>query len=105
MLKKLCSPNCAWTRRCSRMPRQDCRLVKQRRSCSDGTGRAGRNQAYRLYRGEGLLLRSKQPRPRKMARLRHELMRPQRPGEVRSLDSVAEQLADGPKLVAPRGVV
>lgn len=60
----------------------------------------GRNQAYRLYREEGLQLRSKLPRRRKMAVLRHERIRPHRPDEVWSLDFVADQLADGRKFRA-----
>jgi putative transposase len=57
----------------------------------------GRTQAYRLYREEGLQLRSKLPRRRTMAVLRHERIRPHRPDEVWSLDFVADQLADGRK--------
>jgi len=60
----------------------------------------GRNQAYRLYREEGLQLRSKLPRRRKMAVLRHERIRPRRPDEAWSLDFVADQLADGRKFRA-----
>jgi putative transposase len=60
----------------------------------------GRTQAYRLYREEGLQLRSKLPRRRKMAVLRHERIRPHRPDEVWSLDFVADQLADGRKFRA-----
>lgn len=60
----------------------------------------GRNQAYRLYREEGLQLRSKLPRRRKMAVLRHERIRARRPNEAWSMDFVADQLADGRKFRA-----
>jgi putative transposase len=55
----------------------------------------GRNQAYRLYREEGLQLRSKLPKRRKMVVVRRERIRPSRPDHAWSLDFVADQLADG----------
>jgi len=62
--------------------------------------RLGRNQAYRLYREEHLQLRSKLPRRRKMVVLRRERIRARRADEARSLDFVADQLADGRKFRA-----
>lgn len=55
----------------------------------------GHNQAYRLYREEGLQLRSKLPKRRKMVVLRRERIRPNRPDHAWSFDFVADQLADG----------
>jgi putative transposase len=42
----------------------------------------GRNVIYRLYREEGLALRSKQPRRRKMVVQREGRCQPQRPNEA-----------------------
>lgn len=46
----------------------------------------GRNVVYRLYREEGLVLRTKQPRGRKMIVHREARCKPQRPNEAWSLD-------------------
>jgi putative transposase len=60
----------------------------------------GRNLIYRLYREEGLVLRSKRPRRRKMCIHREARIRPQRANEAWSLDFVHDQLADGQKFRA-----
>ncbi|WP_369805999.1 IS3 family transposase [Sphingobium sp. 15-1] len=57
----------------------------------------GRNVVYRLYREEGLVLRTKQPRRRKMLVHREARCRPQRPNEAWSLDFVHDQLSGGEK--------
>jgi putative transposase len=57
----------------------------------------GCNIVYRLYREEGLVLRSKRPRRRKMAVHRQARHKPMRPNEVWSLDFVHDQFSDGRK--------
>lgn len=59
--------------------------------------RVGKNLVYRVYREEGLVLRTKRPRRNKMAVHREERRRPSRPNEAWSLDFVHDQLADGTK--------
>ncbi|WKT93612.1 IS3 family transposase [Brucella anthropi] len=58
----------------------------------------GKNVVYRLYREEGLCLRTKRPRRRKMAMHRQARYQPTRPTEVWSMDFVHDQLASGSKL-------
>ena len=58
----------------------------------------GRNRVYRLYREEGLVLRNKRPRRRKMMTHREARCQPQRPNEAWSLDFVHDQLATGRKM-------
>ena len=58
----------------------------------------GKNVVYRLYREEGLVLRAKQPRRRKMIVHRQARPKPQRPNEAWSLDFVHDQLSDGQKI-------
>lgn len=55
----------------------------------------GRNVIYRLYREEGLALRSKQPRRRKMVVQRQDRCQPKRPNEAWSLDFVHDALSTG----------
>ncbi len=57
----------------------------------------GRNVVYRLYREEGLALRTKQPRRRKMVVHRQVRCQPQAPNEAWSLDFVHDQLSIGQK--------
>ena len=56
-----------------------------------------RNLVYRLYREEGLALRSKRPRRRKMVVYREVRIKPSRPNQVWSLDFVHDQLSGGQK--------
>jgi putative transposase len=56
---------------------------------------AGRNLVYRLYCEEGLALRSKQPRRRKMVVQRQARCQPTRPNEAWSLDFVHDALSTG----------
>jgi len=56
-----------------------------------------RNLVYRLYREEGLALRSKRPRRRKMVVHREARIKPSRPNQVWSLDFVHDQLSGGQK--------
>lgn len=56
-----------------------------------------KNLVYRLYREEGLVLRSKRPRRRKMAVHRQERFMPKQRNEVWSLDFVHDQLSSGEK--------
>jgi putative transposase len=58
----------------------------------------GRNVVYRLYREEGLVLRAKRPRRRKMAAHRQTRRQPSRVNEVWSMDFVHDQLSDGRKI-------
>jgi len=58
----------------------------------------GRNVVYRLYREEGLCLRSKRPRRRKMAVHREARCQPQALNEAWSLDFVHDQLTCGAKV-------
>jgi len=60
----------------------------------------GRELAYRLYTEEGLQLRSKRPRRRKMATSRRERYVPKRANQAWSMDFVADQLSDGTRLRA-----
>jgi putative transposase len=56
-----------------------------------------RNLVYRLYREEGLALRSKRPRRRKMVVHREARIKPSRPNQAWSLDFVHDQLSGGQK--------
>jgi putative transposase len=58
----------------------------------------GKNVVYRLYREEGLCLRTKRPRRRKMAVHREARYLVTRPNEAWSMDFVHDQLAGGSKL-------
>ena len=60
----------------------------------------GRNVVYRLYREEGLVLRRKAPRRRKMAVQREARFQPRHPNEAWSLDFVHDQLSNGQKFRA-----
>ena len=55
------------------------------------------NLVYRLYREEGLALRSKRPRRRKMIVHREARVKPSHPNQVWSLDFVHDQLSGGQK--------
>ncbi|GDX39224.1 hypothetical protein LBMAG20_14390 [Methylocystaceae bacterium] len=55
------------------------------------------NLVYRLYREEGLALRSKRPRRRKMVIHREARVKPSRPNQVWSLDFVHKKLSGGQK--------
>lgn len=57
----------------------------------------GRNVVYRLYREEGLVLRTRLPRRRKMLVHREARCKPARPNEAWSLDFVHDQLSNGQK--------
>ena len=59
--------------------------------------KVGRNVVYRLYREEGLILRGKQPKRRKMLVRRQTRSQPRQPNEAWSLDFVADQLSNGQK--------
>lgn len=56
-----------------------------------------RNLVYRIYREEGLALRSKRPRRRKMVIHREARVKPSRPNQVWSLDFVHNKLGGGQK--------
>jgi len=60
----------------------------------------GKNLAYRLYTEEGLQLRSKRPRRRKMAVTRRERYVPTRPNQAWSMDFVSDQLTNGTRIRA-----
>lgn len=60
----------------------------------------GKNLIYRLYREEGLSLRTKRPRRRKMVVHREARCRPSRPNEAWSLDFIHDQLSNGQKFRA-----
>ena len=62
--------------------------------------RLGKNQAYRLYREEGLQLRSKLPRRRKMLVTRRQRYVPQRTNQAWSMDFVSDQLTNGQRFRA-----
>jgi putative transposase len=62
--------------------------------------KVGRNLIWRLYREEGLMLRSKRARRRKMVVHREARCRPQRPNEAWSLDFIHDQLSNGQKFRA-----
>ena len=55
----------------------------------------GKKLVYRLYREEGLMLRHKPRRQRRVAAARRERLQPAAANQVWSLDFVADQLADG----------
>jgi putative transposase len=57
--------------------------------------KVGKKLVYRLYREEGLTLRSKPRRGRRAASNRRERCRATAPNQVWSLDFVADQLVDG----------
>jgi putative transposase len=57
----------------------------------------GRSQAYRIYAEEQLQLRSKLPKRRKMIVQRRERIQPRSPGEVWTMDFVADELSHGGK--------
>lgn len=58
---------------------------------------AGRNQVYRLYRGEQLQIPSKQPRGRKTVVTRNVRYKPLRPNQAWSMNFVLDQLSNGSK--------
>jgi len=60
--------------------------------------RLGRNVVYRLYREEGLALRTKRPRRRKRAAHRADRQTPSRVNEAWSLDFVHDQLSNGARI-------
>jgi putative transposase len=60
----------------------------------------GRNLVYRLYREEGLALRSKRPRRRKMTLHREVRHRPTKPNQAWTLDFIHDQLVNGQKFRA-----
>jgi putative transposase len=60
----------------------------------------GRNLVWRLYREEGLALRSKRPRRRKMVVHREARYVPKHPNEAWSLDFVHDELSHGTKFRA-----
>ncbi len=60
----------------------------------------GRNLIYRLYREEGLSLRSKRPRRRKMVVHREARCRPKCSNEAWSLDFIHDELSNGKKFRA-----
>jgi putative transposase len=60
----------------------------------------GKNLVWRLYREEGLALRSKQPRRRKMVVQREARCVPKRPNEAWSLDFIQDQLSNRQKFRA-----
>ena len=57
----------------------------------------GRNLVYRLYREEGLALRTKRPRRRKMVVHREARCQPKQPNEAWSLDFIHDELSNGKK--------
>ena len=58
----------------------------------------GKHIVYRVYREEGLCLRVKRPRRRKMAVHREARSQPTRPNQAWSLDFVHDQLSNGQKI-------
>lgn len=62
--------------------------------------RIGRNRVYRVYREEGLALKTKRPRRRKMATHREARCQPKALNEAWSLDFVHDQLSNGQKIRA-----
>ena len=60
----------------------------------------GRNLIYRLYREEGLSLRTKRPRRRKMVVHREARCQPKHPNEAWSLDFIHDELSNGKKFRA-----
>ena len=63
----------------------------------------GRNLVWRLYHEEGLALRSKWPRRRKMVVHREARCMPKQPNEAWSLDFIHDQLSDGTKFRSSPG--
>ena len=57
----------------------------------------GRSQAYRLYREEQLQLRSKLPKRRKMVVQRQQRIQASAPGQVWTMDFVADEFGNGEK--------
>ena len=57
----------------------------------------GRSQAYRIYREEQLQLRSKLPKRRKMVVQRQQRVQARAPGEVWTIDFVADEFGEGGK--------
>jgi len=57
--------------------------------------KVGKNVVYRLYREEGLILRHRPPRRRKMAVPRQERFKPTQPNQAWSMDFVSDQLVGG----------
>jgi len=55
----------------------------------------GKNLVYRLYREEGLALRKRPPRRRKMAVQREARFKPRQANDVWSLDFVSDELNNG----------
>ena len=55
----------------------------------------GRNQSFRFYQEEGLQLRSKLPRRRKMVATRRQRVQPMSVNQVWGLDFVHDQMVDG----------
>lgn len=62
--------------------------------------KVGKNLVYRLYKEEGLALRRKSPRRRKMAVQREQRCLPQRPNDAWSLDFVSDELHRGQRFRA-----
>lgn len=60
----------------------------------------GRNRVHRVYREEGLALKTKRPRRRKMAAHRQARCPLKAPNEAWSLDFVHDQLSNGQKIRA-----
>ena len=60
----------------------------------------GKTAAYRLYREEQLMLRSKRPKRRRMVVQRHRRYVPQAVNQAWSLDFVGDQLTNGQKIRA-----
>jgi putative transposase len=61
---------------------------------------AGKYLVYRLYKEEGLALRKKLPKRRKMVVQRETRFRPTGENQAWSLDFVSDQLSDGKKIRA-----
>ncbi|WP_435693844.1 IS3 family transposase [Rhizobium lusitanum] len=61
---------------------------------------AGRNLVYRLYREEGLALKAKRPRRRRMASHRENKVLPTGPNQAWALDFIHDQLMNGQKFRA-----
>ena len=60
----------------------------------------GRNLVYRLYREEGLVLRTKRSLRRKIVVHREARVQPQQPNEAWSLDFINDELSNGQKFRA-----
>ena len=61
---------------------------------------AGKNLVWRLYKEEGLALRKKLPKRRKMVVQREERFRPRQANEVWSLDFVSDEFGNGQRFRA-----